>query len=267
MKGFASILIIAVILGIMSSDSLAAEETTITVEGIRIVSQGYTGQEDMRAFSWTEGTTLCLLVFREKGGIVDFRKDDSQLEVMTDDKGTDLTKTERKSTWSASAGFGGFPKKSDDGKAILLEVTAPSVPAPDAAAVTLKGKIVLSVGKETKTTENKDTPITIDSKVKAGDMEFEISSVGKPSWGDAKLCVTFNGKGDSSVIKDIQFFDESGKEVEAERSMTSSWGDSFQWQYNLSEKVNSANIKVITWTDLRNVAVPFEIKAGIGVGK
>ena len=267
MKGLASVLIIAVITIIVSSDCLAADETTITVEGIRVVSKGYTGQEDMRAFSWTEGTTLSLLVFREGGGIVDFKKDDSELEVMTDDKGTDLTKTDRKSIWGVSAGFGGFPRRSDDGKAILLEAAGPAVPKADATTINLKGKIILSVGKETKTTENKDTPIAIDSRIKAGEMELEISAVGKPSWGDAKLCITLKGKGDSSVIKEIQFLDASGKEVEAERSMTSSWGDSFEWQYSLNEKINSANVKVTTWTDLRNVEVPFDIKTGIGVGK
>ncbi len=267
MKVLVFALIIAVTLVVISPDCLADDETTITVEGVRIVSKGYTGQEDMRAFSWTEGTTLSLLVFREGGGIVDFKKDDTELEVMTDNKGTDLTKTDRKSIWGVSAGFGGFPKKSDDGKAILLEVTGPAVPKADATTINLKGKIVLSVGKETKTTENKDTAIAIDSKIKAGEMELEITAIGKPSWGDAKLCVTLKGKGDSSVIKDIRFFDGSGKEVEAERSTTSSWGDSFEWQYNLMEKINSANIKVTTWTDLKNIEVPFEIKTGIGVGK
>ena len=265
MKRTASILIILVVAGFITCATGA--ETTVTVEGMRTVSGGYTGQEDMRAFSWTEGTTIALLVYREDGGLVEFKKDDSVLEAFTDDKGADLTKTEKKSTWSTPAGFSAWPKISDDAKALMLEVIGPAAPKAGATTINLKGKIVVSVGKETSETENKDTALTIDSKVKAGDMELEISSVGKPSWGDAKLSINFKGKGDPSVIKEVQFFDEAGKEIESERSMTSSWGGSFEWQYNLMDKVGKANVKVTTWTDLKNIEVPFDIKATVGVGK
>ena len=271
MRRIASALVLTSIVLITSSLCFAAEGgITISVEGVRVVSKGYTGQKDMRAFSWSEGTTVTLMVFAPEGGIVDFKKDDSKLESMTDDKGNNLLAAEKKS-FMTTPGFGSWPKISDDNKAVFLEVQGPGVPQQGAAAIDLKGKIVLSIGKETKTIENKDAVLMIDTKIKTGVTEMEINSVGKPSWGDMALSITFKGKGDLSAIKEVKFYDEAGTEIESKKGSTSSWGfggpKTFSVEYQIKKKVGKATIKVTYWSDLKSVEVPLNIKVGIGVGK
>jgi hypothetical protein len=268
MKRIALILVVASFVAIAAPLSYAAEEKpAVTVEGIRIVTKGYTGQEDLRSFMWTEGTTVSLMLFMPEGGIVEFKKDASKLESITDDKGTDLTKSEKKSTFGTVAGFDAWSsKKSNDTKAMLFDVVCPGVPKAGAEEIEVKGKIVISVGSKTETAETKDVELKLDSKIKTGAADLEISNLGK-GWGDYVMSISIKGKGSIAVIKLISFFDENGKELESNRSGYSAWGQEFTLDYQFKKKVDKATVKVEYFTDLKDVEIPLDIKTGIGIGK
>jgi hypothetical protein len=243
------------------------EKPTVTVEGIRIVAKGYTGQDDFRSFLWTEGTTVSLMVFLPEGGIVEFKKDGSKLESVTDNKDTDLTKSVKKSAFGTVAGFDAWTsKKSNDTKAMLFDVVCPGVPKEGATEIAVKGKIVISLGSKTETVETKDVEIKLESKIKAGIAEMEISNLGK-GWGDYAMSISLKGKGSMSAIKAISFLDGNGKEIESNRGGYTAWGEEFTLDYQLKKKVDKATVKVEYWTDLKDVEIPVNIKTGIGIGK
>jgi hypothetical protein len=267
MKGIVFSLVFVLLAVMTAYLSYAAEEKpTVTVEGIRIVTKGYAGQEDLRAFSLLEGATITLMVFMPEGGIVDFKRDDSKLESVTDDKGTDLTKADKKNTWGSITGFDAWPKKSKDTKAILIDALTPAAPKEGASTIALKGKLIISVGTKTETTETKDVALGVGEKIKAGSLELEIERLGK-GWGDYEFSLALKGKGRMAIIKAVQFLDENGKEIESSPSGSASYGEEFTIDYQLKKKVSKATVKVECWSDLKDVEVPLDIKTGIGIGK
>ena len=266
MKHLAGIFIITIIVSGASLSLVAVEDKpAISVEGLRVVTKGYEGQENFRSFMWNEGSTISLMLYMPDGGIVGFEPEKSKIEYVKDDKGNDLMKSEKKKGYVFS-GFDSFPKKSDDSKAILIDILCPGVPQSGSSAIELKGTIAVSVGSKVETFETKDLAIEVGAKIKTGGEDLEVERIGK-GWGDYEYSFSLKGKGLTGSIKSIKLFDEDGKEIEMSSSGSSFYGNNFNLSYQLKKKVTKATVKVEGWVDLKTVEVPFDIKTGVGIGK
>lgn len=238
---------------------------TVRAHGLRVVAKAY-GDEwrGLRAFNWSPGTAVALLVHHPQGGIIDMDEDASELKVLKDDKGTNLL---------AGAGFGDsgfeFTDTAEDSKALLTHVKGPGVPAKGATEITAQGTIVLLAATAQEKVENKDTALKVGTKVKGGPVQYEISKAGKPEWGDGQLEVTLKATADDSAIKSIEFFDAAGKELEVQdggKSTMRMMGDvTIERSYLFKIKAASATIRVTYWKDMQKVAVPFDVTTGLGL--
>jgi hypothetical protein len=235
--------------------------------------------EELRAFNFDEGTTLALLVTVPEGGLVSVNTEKMRSR-LTDDKGTDLT--------AARAAFGMHlqmpPQISPEGKACLIEVSGQRAPAKGAAALTAAGTIYLQCGSRQESARQANVPLKPGTKIAAGPIPFEISKVGKPEFSfefpgmsnqrgptppAEKFEVTLLAHQDCSKIASIAFLDAAGKDLGAKPGSSSSMGMggmmTVEKSFILAKKVDTATILVTYWADLKEVAVPFDVKATLGL--
>jgi hypothetical protein len=97
---------------------------------------------------------------------------------------------------------------------------------------------------------------------------FEVSEAGKPDWGDDPLSVTLSIKRDIPEVAAFRFYDGEGKQIESSDSGSSRGGFlgniSVSKTFSLKQKADKISVEVDLWTDLEEVAVPFDVKVGVG---
>ncbi|MFH0939824.1 MAG: hypothetical protein V1899_11195 [Planctomycetota bacterium] len=259
------------ILALLSLSGIRGAENDLTVEvsGLRIVA--LTENAAVRAFDWSSGTSVALLVKSPSGGLVQFDSKNSVLSKFTDDKNNDLlTKSaQKKDAISSNVGFSMLSKISTDGKACALEINGQNVPTKGAAAIKLEGVIAMLTATKKKEYAMKDMPIRNGSKITADNLEIVIQKVSKPEWGDEQLSLTFRATRELDEVAEICFFKADGTEIKSRRVGSSKIGVlgslTVEWNYNLTEKVDTATIKVFVWTDLQQKKTPFNLTVNVGL--
>lgn len=238
----------------------------ISVRGLRLVGKPYKGEDSMRPFNWFAGTAMAVQVDVPAGGLIELDRA-SDLSAMTDDKGTNLIARDKDR--GIAGGIGGLPMISEDGKAALIEITGPGTPAPGAKTIRAKGTLVFKQATKKKTFKD----VVVLQKRSTADsspITLTITRVGKPEWGSEPLGVTFRAHQDTSAIADIRFFDVKGSPIEAREAGTTRMGTpermTVDLSFALTRKVDVVNIEIDYWEDLRQLVVPFDIRASVGLG-
>jgi len=253
----------------------AAQTPKVEVRGVRIVGDGYgEGMEGIRPFNWSKGTTIVLLVSKPDGGIVEVSE--AKATTFVDDKGTNLAAPQTRGGFMMSGG--GMSQISDDGKACMAEINADRVPAKGATLISAKGTILLKCGSKKETVEQKNVALKQGTAITAGPFNLKITKTGEPEmmfgWGgddenkDAWQ-VTLQAKQDLSNVAEINFLDAAGKEIEVSDGGTSSmsFGNSVtvDKSFILPKQMDPATIAITYWADLKEVKVPFDLKATVGL--
>lgn len=251
---------------LIASTALAAP--SVEARGIRIVGEGYKGDDALRPFNWMAGTSVSLLVTRPEGGIINLDRDTSSVKAFTDDKGKDLMAAESNSF--SSGGIEMMPSISKDGTACLFEVKVPGTPTKGAANVKLAGELAFQVASKTEQLKSPKVAIKIGEKVTLGSITFEIQSIGKPTWSDQyNYSITLQSTDDLSTIKDLAFLDANGTPIKSSRGSTSSFGGmgktQYSWEYQMNDPGEHVIISATRWTDMQMVKLPFNVEAGIGL--
>ncbi|MGD0999180.1 MAG: hypothetical protein ABSA67_00660 [Candidatus Brocadiia bacterium] len=268
------------IVGIARSACAQPAAPTVEVRGICVTGAPYGIGTEKLASLFAKGTTLTLLVTVPQGGLFAVDDEKTHLVKFADDKGTDL----RGSTVELIGETFDTPQISTDGTACLVELNGPGLPAKDATAIMASGCISLKCGSRKETARNENAALKPGTKVAANRITFEISEVSKPqfSYGFSQasgapsatppteqLEVTLSTDQDCSSIASITFFDAAGKDLGA-RLVSSSWVrmagmKSGAESFVLSKKVDTATISITYWADVKEVLVPFDVKATLGL--
>ncbi len=249
---------------------LIAAESAIEAVGLRIVGQGLgADQQDLRPFNWNSGTTIALRLHYPTGGILGIDKEKSALDILIDDKGTDLTKAKPgANTWNNN-GIGAFPTISKDGRYILLELNGSGLPIASATSIKAQGHIQLTCASkyESETLHNID--LKEGAVIKTKKATYTISKIGKPDWGDAELQVTLKTSDDTEVIKSIIFKKAGGPAIDVQQGFTSrmGWNGNYTTEiaYNFPKKIDKVDIFIETWMDKKNIKIPFDLQVGVGI--
>jgi hypothetical protein len=277
--------IVAALIGIVATSwgggsvaQSASPTITVAAQGVRIISPPPGGDDALRAFNYWPGTTVALVVSAPEGGLVVFDDGASRLKSFGDDKGKDLTKPEPglEAVAPASWGFGVSAPIGKDRKYCGLEINVPGIPSKGASALALSGTLVFKIAKEKKGFTTEKVALHAGTKVDAGKIQLTISRVGKPrfSMSGNPFEIEFHAKQSLDAITRMRFFDATGKEIESEqggRSSTRSFdgGPASEpeetIEYELKSAVDTAKIVITCWTDMKEVAVPLDLKAGLGL--
>ncbi|HRX86935.1 MAG TPA: DUF1573 domain-containing protein, partial [Phycisphaerae bacterium] len=151
--------------------------------GLRVVGEGYGGDNGLRPFNWAPGVTVALMVTAPDGGLIELDDDACKMEKLVDDKGTNLLVDPQYSR----AGISGMADVSDDGKALLAEINGGGVPVKGASSIHAVGAIAVRCAKEKKSHKAENVAVKADEKAAAGPVTFTLKEVGKPDWGDKPL--------------------------------------------------------------------------------
>jgi len=247
-------------------------EMKVEVSGIRVVTEGYSSKKDammgeIRAFNWSSGTSVALLVKSEGAKIVSLDEKKSKLSVFADDQGTDFMKV--KSQFTQDPYSFEWSEVSEDGVALGTTIESEGLPAKGAKSLVIKGELFVVTGSKFEEKKSGKLKVEKGSSFEAGDFKFKISEAGKPKWGEDPLAITLETSKDPSELQGIAFYGADGKEIESESSGSGSMGMfgkmTHTLSFSLKEKPAEIVVGVSLWTDLEVVKVPLDLKVGAGL--
>jgi hypothetical protein len=244
----------------------ADDEIKVEADGLRVVGLNKTGDESMRAFNWTSGTTISLLITSEKGGLIQFDAENSALAKFLDGKGNDMLTKPANYKGFGRIGFSMFPRVSSDGKACNIEISSPNLPAKGTTQLKVEGVVTMLCASSKKEHVVTNVALKNGTKVTCPELELTIDNVAKPDFGDDPLGLTLRSKKKLDSVAEVRFFKADGTEIKARRTGTSQMGIlgdlTVEWSYNFSEKADVATVKIYTWSDLQKKKVPFSLDVG-----
>jgi hypothetical protein len=216
----------------------------------------------------TGGTSVTLLVSHPGKTILGLDEKKSRMTSFTDDKKTDLLKAKPKpKNQGVVVNFGpvdGSPFKVEcrpGGHSCWVKVVGPTLPAPGASKLTVRGHLVLNCAATEKTVEHKNVALTNGTRIKAGSIPITVVA-GQPGAGFA-----LEVDGPLSALKSVTFFDADGKELKSRNNGTSSYTigatTRSSQSYSLEKPVAKATVRV-TYFDTEELIVPLDVAVGVG---
>lgn len=259
-----------------------AAEPQVQVCGVRVVGAGYeNGDEIMRAFRWRKGTTVALLVTVPEGGLISVNRDETKVTKMTDDRGTDLTVSSKGITREAQASR--RIQVSADGKSCIVEISGQEAPAAGATCIAVAGTISLKCGSKKEIGRQEKVDLKPGTEFSVGGMSFTVSRAGNvprafelPRSDEAApealpvFEVALQTKQDWSEIASVTFLDAAGKDLGATPGAISAATAGGRVltaikSFTLPQATDTATIVVTCWEEFKDIEVPFDVKATVGV--
>jgi hypothetical protein len=214
-------------------------------------------------------TIVSLMIMRPQPDIIGLNMEKSEIKTFEDDKGTNLL----------------GEKKAPDGKA-NIDVTPPSpysqaltmrligsaLPHPEASRLKMEGTLVLVVGVNRTTVENRNVLIKAGSEINAGPFMLKITKVGAPDikknpWlkDQPATAITIETESNRRLTRDIQFMDQNGNYVNVSMMGSTSGGDKGKdvYEYVLMNQIDKVNVKVSYWAGTEEISLPFMFEAGL----
>lgn len=227
----------------------------ISVVGIRVVGAGLgKNREEIRAFNEQPGVAVALAIKMPAGqGIVDLDEDDCELTSVTDDAGTDL---------GEHAEYGSFPKTSEDGSVGMIEIESRLRPAATASAVLAEGTLVFSASPGSKPTKIANVRLEKGRTFKLATTTITIAEATPGEDTSIELALP---RSVLYSIRDVKFFDATGKPLEASRTSRGYMNDDASIGYRITGAGAAVTMEFDVWQNLQQRKVPFKIKAGLAL--
>ena len=260
----------------------AAAEPKVQVCGVRVVGAGYENDDEvLRAFRWRKGTTVALLVTVPEGGLIAVNRDETKVAKMTDDRGTDLTVSSKGIAREAQVSKG--VQVSADAKNCVIEINGQEVPAVGATYIAVAGTISLKCGSKKEIGRKEKVDLKPGTEFSVGGISFTVSKAGNaprafelPKADEARtetlpvFEVALQTKQDWSEIASVAFLDAAGKNLGAKpgaiaaataggRVVTAAKS------FILPQQADTATIVVTCWEEFKDIEVPFDVKATVGI--
>jgi hypothetical protein len=207
------------------------------------------------------GVKLQLLVRSPSNTIVSVDEQESSIESLKDDKGTDLK--------AADATLRSLDISSDHHTA-AIEIAAPLVPSKDASSLVLSGSLQLKTAGGEKSADAKHVIVRPDSHFRAGPYAMSISEMKTVDLAPGmKLGITLLFTGEPDAIKAITFLDSKGQTIESRATTTTVTRAGklakVMKQYELSQTPETMTVHVEYYDDIRSIAVPVKLQTGLGL--
>ena len=241
---------------------------TVRVAGLMVNSPTHTGSDpssddqfgvDLAFFGTFDKTRVALEIAYPAGGIIDIDSDASSITRFEDDRGTSLIKEDNH--------FGPFemmPRMSEDGRYVVFVLPSDKLPYSGAKSIQAEGVAGLRIANDARKFTSDIVALEEGSSFSTGGYEFEITEVGKASWGEG-FSVTLKSETDTNAILSYSLVDEKGEEQELRTTMSMSGGGSWNQTLEYDRAVPAAGFRVECWQDLKTVKVPFNIEVGLGL--
>jgi hypothetical protein len=237
----------------------SAPKVDVSVVGLKIVGQpvGPSEYGELTAFGSNSGVEVALGVRVPDGYVLlDVDDDESTLDAMADDQGTDLV---------ADASFDFSPDFTKERDGLITSVRVRSVPAAEARAFTLKGTLAVQTAQGEQASRTTKVSLIKGQTVKAGGAAYAIQEV--ETDGD-DVTVTFGlTRTELDRIKEVRFLDAAGAPLEARQIMRGYSMDDAEMTYGVTSPPKVVTIEVVRHQHLMTQQVPFSFTVALGTVK
>lgn len=237
----------------------AGDPPTKSVEVVGLhVSKKLPDQDRNLTNSYDHGTGIDLIIRQPGKRILGIDRAASKVTSFKDDKDTDLSKSE---------GFGGIvddlgTRTSQDGTRVGVRLRSSVLPAKGAAKLVVKGSIVLKIGTDEKTAEEKNVVLKADKGVKVGPATVKIG-MGEVN-GEKTVMVSYSER----VLKAVVFLDKAGKVLESQSYGGGSSSDGtttvYDTDYHVKGLANLATVRITYFSKTESLTVPLDLEINLG---
>ncbi len=193
--------------------------------------------------------------------VIDAGREKTELQVSAD--GKKLT-NER-----AFGNIGFMSNISEDGRRVVVPVSATQVPPKGTKSLKVVGKLFLKAGADEKK-EKVNFKVASGESVKLGPITTKISSVEDSNFGEPTTNITFETNQSLDVISGLKFLDGQGKELESSSAGSSSFGFGNQMTYSrgyqVQGKPRTLTVEVTYFASTRTISLPVDIEVDLGLG-
>lgn len=232
-----------------TSASAVGDDIAIKPCGLRIVAMPRGGESQMRAFNWSAGTTMAVLIESQDRFFVDYDRSASEILAYVDDVGSDLKGEYREGKLHGSEIS--KVEYSTDRRAALLHFFGSGEPAANASSVRVTGKLKLWHAASKKTYRQQEVRLATGENLHIGSLMMTLGEVRQPAGGRSALSVELESDHWLSPIANLRFLDEDGTEIEARRTGYSHGRagptGNASWTYHLKRKATLVTIEIEEW--------------------
>lgn len=226
----------------------------IVVGGIQVVKVAV-ARDDFsgKPFNSDNGVKLVLWIKMPAGqGLIEVDEDASILQLFADDKGTDL-----------GGKFGSFPDEFKDGSGGTIDIESSGAPAAGATRLVAEGTVALSVASGTKPQRIPNVRLEDGRTFKLGQTTVTLAEV---STADEQQKFTLKlPRSVMEGIKSVSFLDVKGQALEGDSGGRGYFNDNAEMSFSVKTALKTVTIEFEVWQGLRQVKVPFKVRAGISL--
>jgi hypothetical protein len=231
----------------------------LAVVGYRVVGPPLgTEGDSVRPFNWSTGVTLVVAAqVKAPYGLVALDKERSSI-ALTDSLGKALDSPEV--DWS--------PDFTNDRTSAMVELEAKGLPGAEATSVSAKGSLMFTASTGIKTIKVPNLKLAAGTPFKLGTAPVTVGEIGD-GYGSGPTVEFKGSKSALSIIKTLRAKDAKGAVVET--SWSSSGGFNEEWAMSFTFKTEKDKLgapftlEFDVWDGLRDLSVPVDVKAGMGV--
>lgn len=214
------------------------------------------------------GTSAHVLVTGIENTIVKLDDDNSTLDKVTDSTGKDLLKERPANTEGfsfSSSPIGPFPKISEDGTQLIVELVAPQTPAPGATSISFEGKLSVLVAQGRKTVSAQGITPT-PGQVQLGDNTLEITGYGPSDWEEGKSKLSLRlGKPLFDAIATWKITGPDSVELSNGPYSIMTSMDVAEVELTLEKATDTINIELELFDGLKTIEIPVTTEVGLGI--
>ena len=226
----------------------------VVVGGIQ-VAKVVVAEDDWSAkpFNSSNGTKIVLWIKMPPGlGLIEIDEDKSLLQHFGDDKGTDL-----------GGSLDSFPDEFKDGSGATMEITSDAMPGAGATVLMAEGTLAMNVATGTKPTKVANVKIENEKTFKLGPTTITLAEV-ETDGEDLKFTLKLPRQV-MAGIKAVKILDAKGQELEGRRTSSGYMNDDAEMGLAVKTELKTLTLEFETWQGLRDIKVPFTVKAGVGL--
>jgi hypothetical protein len=232
----------------------AGKTPEIVVGGIQVARVAVADSDfSAKPFHADNGTTIVLWIKMPAGqGLIEIDEDESVLESVTDDKGSNI-----------GGKFASFPDEFKDGSGGIIDIESSGFAGAGATAILAEGSLALSVATGTRKTRVAKVSLQDNGKLTLGKTPIVIAEV--QTQDDSQSFTLKLPRSVMNEIKAVAFFDAKGGALEGRQTGSGYMNDEAEMQLTVKTTAKVVTLEFEMWQGLRAIKVPFKVKAGLGL--
>jgi hypothetical protein len=232
----------------------SGKDPEIVVGGVQVVRVVVPGNDfSSKPFNKDNGTTIALWVKMPAGhGLIEIDEDNSVLEDVSDDKGSNI-----------GGKFDSFPDEFKDGSGGIIEVESSGFPAAGATAILVEGTLAMRVSTGTRKTRVAKVSLQDNAKFTLGKTPVVVAEA--QTQEDSQSFTLKLPRQLMTEIKDVAFLDAKGQPIESNRTSSGYMNDAAEMGFSVKTAAKVLTVEFEMWQGLKTVKVPFKVKAGLGL--